>query len=47
MADPSEPSEQATLSDIDTKYGDVVSLEEVLDQMRAPLPPGQPGLVTT
>lgn len=47
VADPSEPSAQAALSDIDTKYGDVVSLDEVLEQMRAPLPPGQPGVVVT
>jgi maleamate amidohydrolase len=47
VADPSEPSAQAALSDIDTKYGDVVTLEEVLEQLRAPLPPGQPGVVAT
>lgn len=42
VSDPSAPSAEAALSDIDTKYGDVVSSAEVLERMRAPRPGGEP-----
>jgi maleamate amidohydrolase len=34
VADPSEPSARVALSDLDTKYGDVMDLDEVLDGLR-------------
>jgi maleamate amidohydrolase len=39
VADPSGPSAQTALSDIATKYGDLSSVAEVLEHMRAPIPP--------
>ncbi|MGO8958748.1 MAG: isochorismatase family protein [Streptosporangiaceae bacterium] len=36
VSDASAPSAEVALADIDTKYGDVVTSAEVLEQMRAP-----------
>jgi maleamate amidohydrolase len=40
VADRSQPSHEAALFDIDSKYGDVLSLQEVRDQLRALAPLG-------